>query len=143
MSKIVSHQMYVNKQTLYTSLGHSSNILDTPIPPSGPSLRAVTSWTMDPYYFHYLPSLSPFLLHKILLVNLILHLGLLLYFMPTPSGRPTLFEIPYSVRLLQSTLSYYSLPTLTNSPTLKTLSISLPLLLLTPRLTIHIKIIKE
>ena len=136
ISKFVSHQMYV-------ILGHSSNILDTPIHPSGPSIRAVTSWPLDPYYFHYLPSLSPFLLNKIFLVNLILHLGIILYFMPTPSRRPTLFEIPYSVRLLQSKLSYYSLPTLTNSPTLKTLSMSLPLLLLTPRLTIHIKIIKE
>ena len=95
ISKFVSHQMYV-------TLGHSSNILDTPIPPSGPSIRAVTSWTMDPYYFHYLPSLSPFLLNKILLVNLILHLGILLYFMPTPSRRPTLFEVSYSVKLLQS-----------------------------------------
>ena len=100
---IKSHQMYVNKQTLLpTSLGHSSSILDTPYLQYYPSLRAVTSWTMDPYYFHYLPSLSLFLLHKILLVNLILHLGILLYFKPTPSRRPTLFEIPYSVRLLQS-----------------------------------------
>ena len=87
MSKIVSHQMYVNKQTLPTSLGHSSNILDTPIPPSGPSLRAVTSWTMDPYYFHYLPSLytSPtppkLLVHLILLLKqlILFHLKLLLY----------------------------------------------------------------
>ena len=58
--------------------------------------------------------------------------------MPTPSRRPTLFEISYSVRLLQSknchTTVYQPLPIL--------LSISLPLLL-TPRLTIHIKIIKE
>ena len=87
--------MYVNKQTFS---GHSGNILALPITQSGPSLRPVTSWTMDPYYFHYLPSLSPFLLHKILLVNLILHLGILLYFKPTPSRRPTLFEIPYSVK---------------------------------------------
>ena len=57
ISKFVSHQMYV-------TLGHSNNILDTPIPPSGTSLRAVTSWTMDPYYFHYLPSLLPLLLHQ-------------------------------------------------------------------------------
>ena len=50
-----------------------------------------------------------------------------------PSYNPPV-EIPYSVRLLQSTLSYYSLhfPTPTNSPTLKTLSMTLPLLLLTP-----------
>ena len=41
ISKIVSHQMYV-------TLGHSSNILDTPIPSSGPSIRAVTSWTNEP-----------------------------------------------------------------------------------------------
>ena len=97
---------------------------------------------MDPYYFHYFPSLSLFLIYKILLVNLILHLGIILYFMPTPSRRLTLFEIPYSVRLLQfrncHTTVNHPLP---NSPTLKTLSISLPFLLLPPRLPIHIKII--
>ena len=65
MSKIVSHQVNMNIQTLLpTSLGHSGNILALPIPQSGPSLRPVTSLTMDPYYFHYLPSLLPLLLHQ-------------------------------------------------------------------------------
>ena len=81
MSKIVSHQIYVNKQTLPTSLGNSSNILNTPIPPSGTSLRAVTSWTMDHYYFHYLPSLLPLLLKPKLLVHLILLLKQLILFL--------------------------------------------------------------
>ena len=85
-------------------------------PLSGLSLKPVTLWTMDPYYFNYFPSLSLFLIYKILLVNLILYLGIILYFMPTPSRRLTLFEIPYSVRLLQfrncHTTVYQPLPIL-------------------------------
>ena len=88
MSRIVSHQVNMNIQTLLpTSLGHSSSILDTPYLQYYPSLRPVTYL---PFHF--------FLLHKILLVNIILHLGIILYFMPTPSRRPTLLEIPYSVK---------------------------------------------
>ena len=93
MSKIVSHEMYMNKQTLPTSLGHSSNILDTPIPPSGPSLRAVTSWTMDPHYFLYLP---------------------FLYTSPTPPNTPSSPDAPTQA----ATTTPLATPTPSGTPTL-------------------------
>ena len=45
-----SHQIYVNKQALPTSLGHSINILDTPTPSLSPKSR----YFLDPG-----PSLLP------------------------------------------------------------------------------------
>ena len=53
---LITRYTWTNKH----SLGHSGNILALPIHPCETFSKPVTSWTMDPYYFHYFPSLTQF-----------------------------------------------------------------------------------